>query len=467
MDRHLTGYGQVTVNMSSLAGQNTRVRFRLATDESLANTGWRVDDMAITSPGGATCTPGPSATTGGSTATPIATSTATVCVPTTPFQIGPNNPAKPVTINQGNSSSSFTGAGASDTTGKTANYSPAGPVTLLLDDGTAENSIGWSNATENFAAIWINRFSPTAGQYPLTLNQISIMWPNNAALVGKAIDLLVYLDTDGDGDPSDATKVSQVGGQTISVANGTTFQNYAVNVAVSGPGDVYIGFSDVYNQGGVSPRTFPAPIDTTATQARSWVAAQDDDRSPDFDNLGANDQLGTIDSLSGGTLVGNWVIRASGTVGGGGGCPTPSVTATAPAPTSTTGATNTPQATVTTGATGTAQATGTVEGTSTVAATPTACTLEFADVLSGTPSTPTSAALPAGASSTAIPAAARRALQRHNDPYFRPGNNITRGQLAKVVSQSAGFNEPVTGQTFEDVAPGLLPSTSSWRACKP
>ncbi|MEO5952929.1 MAG: S-layer homology domain-containing protein, partial [Chloroflexia bacterium] len=41
-----------------------------------------------------------------------------------------------------------------------------------------------------------------------------------------------------------------------------------------------------------------------------------------------------------------------------------------------------------------------------------------------------------------------------NDPYFRPSNNITRGQLAKVVSLSAGFNEPVTGQTFEDVAPG-------------
>jgi hypothetical protein len=40
------------------------------------------------------------------------------------------------------------------------------------------------------------------------------------------------------------------------------------------------------------------------------------------------------------------------------------------------------------------------------------------------------------------------------DPYFRPGNNVTRGQIAKIVSNSAGFNEPVTGQTFEDVAIG-------------
>jgi len=43
---------------------------------------------------------------------------------------------------------------------------------------------------------------------------------------------------------------------------------------------------------------------------------------------------------------------------------------------------------------------------------------------------------------------------QNNDPYFRPSNNITRGQLAKVVAQSAGFTEPVTGQTFEDVEPG-------------
>ncbi|HET9496461.1 MAG TPA: S-layer homology domain-containing protein, partial [Chloroflexia bacterium] len=41
-----------------------------------------------------------------------------------------------------------------------------------------------------------------------------------------------------------------------------------------------------------------------------------------------------------------------------------------------------------------------------------------------------------------------------NNPYFRPGNNVTRGQIAKIVSNSAGFNEPVTGQTFEDVPPG-------------
>ncbi|MEO8285565.1 MAG: S-layer homology domain-containing protein [Chloroflexota bacterium] len=42
----------------------------------------------------------------------------------------------------------------------------------------------------------------------------------------------------------------------------------------------------------------------------------------------------------------------------------------------------------------------------------------------------------------------------YGDTTFRPGNPITRGQLSKMVSNSAGWNEPAVGQTFEDVAPG-------------
>lgn len=37
--------------------------------------------------------------------------------------------------------------------------------------------------------------------------------------------------------------------------------------------------------------------------------------------------------------------------------------------------------------------------------------------------------------------------------YFRPANNITRGQLAKIVSNSAGFNDQPAGQQFEDIPP--------------
>ena len=40
-----------------------------------------------------------------------------------------------------------------------------------------------------------------------------------------------------------------------------------------------------------------------------------------------------------------------------------------------------------------------------------------------------------------------------NQPYFRPYNNATRGQLAKIVSNAAGYGDTVSGQIFEDVSP--------------
>jgi hypothetical protein len=40
-----------------------------------------------------------------------------------------------------------------------------------------------------------------------------------------------------------------------------------------------------------------------------------------------------------------------------------------------------------------------------------------------------------------------------NKPYFRPGASVTRGQLSKMVSLAFNWNEPITGQLFQDVPP--------------
>jgi hypothetical protein len=50
-----------------------------------------------------------------------------------------------------------------------------------------------------------------------------------------------------------------------------------------------------------------------------------------------------------------------------------------------------------------------------------------------------------------------------NDPYFRPGNNVTRGQFAKIASNSAGFNEPPGAQQYADVAVGSTFFDFIWR----
>jgi hypothetical protein len=188
------------------------------------------------------------------------------------------------------------------------------PTNLSLDDGSRENSIGLNDSiSTSYPAIWLNRFTLPSGSYPFTLHQISIQFPDLASaridLTGRAIDLLVYLDSDGDNNPANATKLAQIH-TTVQVANGTSFSNYAVNVTVPGPGDVYIGFSDTYNSGGFTPMNYPASLDETQPHARSWVAGMDTISNPDYNNLGNNDILDLIDNFG---LPGNWIIRASGT----------------------------------------------------------------------------------------------------------------------------------------------------------
>ena len=47
--------------------------------------------------------------------------------------------------------------------------------------------------------------------------------------------------------------------------------------------------------------------------------------------------------------------------------------------------------------------------------------------------------------------ACRSIISGYADGTFKPGNEITRGQIAKMVSNSAGFNEDPGEQIYEDV----------------
>jgi len=50
-----------------------------------------------------------------------------------------------------------------------------------------------------------------------------------------------------------------------------------------------------------------------------------------------------------------------------------------------------------------------------------------------------------------------------NLPYFRPNNNATRGQISKIDSNAAGFNDPPGGQQFEDMGMGSAFYTYTYR----
>ncbi len=79
-------------------------------------------------------------------------------------------------------------------------------------------------------------------------------------------------------------------------------------------------------------------------------------------------------------------------------------------------------------------------------ATPTLCSITFSDVPTTHTFYPFIRCL-----------ACKGIISGYADGTFRPGNNIMRGQIAKMVSNAAGFSEPATIQSFEDV-----PATSAF-----
>jgi hypothetical protein len=122
------------------------------------------------------------------------------------------------------------------------------------------------------------------------------------------------------------------------------------------------------------------------------------------------------------------------TPGGPTATPVPSNTATRTrTPTDT--PTDTPTATPTTGAGGTA--------------TPTSCTLQFTDV-------PPNSTFYAYVRCMACLGIVNGYISgcSSGNPCFKPNNNVTRGQLSKIVANAAGFNDPPSGQLFEDIRPG-------------
>lgn len=73
---------------------------------------------------------------------------------------------------------------------------------------------------------------------------------------------------------------------------------------------------------------------------------------------------------------------------------------------------------------------------------PTACAIQFSDV-------PVSSPFYDGVRCLVC----RGIVSGYSDGTFRPGNNITRGQISKMVSNAAGFDESPEPQIFEDVPP--------------
>ncbi|MEO7166943.1 MAG: hypothetical protein ABI787_00875 [Spartobacteria bacterium] len=188
--------------------------------------------------------------------------------------------------------------------------------TYMIDDGTAEDSVGFGNGSQNFESLWFNQFDVIPGQ--TSISTVSVAWGTPAfpdALDGTPVTIAVWSDPNGDGNPSDAVLLASMPA-TIQNANTNTFADYTFATPVdlpAGATSFFVGDMTPMNNG---PQHFFQGIDQSSTLHRqSWIAAMSSGGAVDINNPGNNDFLGLIDDFG---LPGNWLIRADAGGGTGG-----------------------------------------------------------------------------------------------------------------------------------------------------
>ena len=153
---------------------------------------------------------------------------------------------------------------------------PDTAVELVVDDG--DHFSAWGVSCDSDTAkefIWLNRFSPDPSLFPFDLNEIWVLFDDyggeNNVSTGDTVALVVYQDTDGD--PTNGAARLASFAETIRAVDGSAWSTYtlASPVYLSGPGDVIIAVINRYTQDCVSPETYPAAIDYTENQGRSWM----------------------------------------------------------------------------------------------------------------------------------------------------------------------------------------------------
>lgn len=166
--------------------------------------------------------------------------------------------------------------------------SPVNAATIYqVDDGVGDESIGVT--TPGIAWAWMNNFNAVGGQDQIT--SVSIAWGQVSD--GLAALVKIWSDPNNDGNPADRVLLSSLD-IVISNANTDVFNLYDIaDTLVSGSFFVGVEMTSPY-----SDTIYPARIDQTLSQQRSWVGSLDGQIAMNLiDNYG---------------YAGNWMIRANG-----------------------------------------------------------------------------------------------------------------------------------------------------------
>ena len=211
--------------------------------------------------------------------------------------------------NTGAKGSSFVITGK-DLGGPTLFSPTADAVNLILDDGSYDNALG-VGGTADFIAV--NRFTPAAEQFPIALTEVSLYFEGSTVASGQPFKVVIYQNTSGNSHPAVGSDLLHQQTATVGSVPGWTVVTLDQPVVLEGPGDVLVGSVFTHKPGAAY---FPAAMDQTASQGRSWVGYWVAADAPVVPTLPPDDAWATVDSVG---FAGNWMIRAKGTTGDGGG----------------------------------------------------------------------------------------------------------------------------------------------------
>ena len=176
-------------------------------------------------------------------------------------------------------------------------------VELVLDDGTRDNNIGIGGTWE---MIWVNRFTPDPDAYPFNLEQVQIWFSSvGEVYVGDDIIIVVYENTTGNIDPAVGSNWLYSYPTTVQALDTWSVYDLPEVVELNGPGDVVIGVIALEVPGG---SYWPASIDQTTTQQRSWAGWWLSSPPPNPPVLPPDDTWILIDDY----FPGNWMVRGYG-----------------------------------------------------------------------------------------------------------------------------------------------------------
>jgi uncharacterized repeat protein (TIGR01451 family) len=181
---------------------------------------------------------------------------------------------------------------------------PEGAVSLVLDDGSRENDIGIGGTWE---MLWLNRFTPNPADFPFQLTEVQIYFSSLGFVnVGDDIEIIIFENTTGGYDPAPGSNLLASYATTVQAVDAWNVYTLPAPVFFTGPGDALIGVIGLETPG---TSYYPASIDQTATQQRSWAGWYLTSPPPEPPFLPPDDTWILIDSAG---FAGNWMVRGYG-----------------------------------------------------------------------------------------------------------------------------------------------------------